>query len=116
MSPPSAWRHLIGHWNQFAHAAFGFLVLADAAILLIRSIRLELVPRRWLLPLLGLLLVALTVVAGMSYVLLRQPGAALGYMTAGWLGAEVVYLLLWVRARGALRATAAAPSIPGSAP
>jgi hypothetical protein len=114
-SPPSAWRHLIRHWNQLAHAALGLLVLADAALLLIRS-RRKPVLRDWLLPFLGFLLVALAVAAGVFYVSLRQPGAALGYMTAGWLGAEVVYLLIWIRARGALRAAAAASRRSGSAP
>lgn len=115
--PPSAWGYLIGHWTQLTHAALGLLVLADAAIVLARSTRPKAVLRNWFLPLLGLLLIALAVVAGVSYVLLRQPDAALGYMTAGWLGAEVVYLLIWVRARGALRATAAhRPAVPNSMP
>ncbi len=42
----------------------------------------------WVLPLLGLVSVLVAVAAGVAYVSLRQPGGAVGWMTAGWLAAQ----------------------------
>lgn len=91
-----AWRFLLGQWTDLAHAVLGVAVLIDASVLLARVARPP-ATRAWALPLLGVASVAVAVGAGIAYVSLRQPGAALGWMTAGWLAAQTVYLVVWVR-------------------
>jgi hypothetical protein len=99
-----AGRVLLSQWAHLAHAVLGVAVLIDAAVLATRALRPP-ASRGWVLPLLGLVSVLVAVAAGVAYVSLRQPGGALGWMTAGWLAAQTVFVVVWVRAHRALTAT-----------
>jgi hypothetical protein len=75
------------------HIAIGTLILVEAAIVLVRSIRAR--NLSWVLETsIGTVFVLLAFIAGEHFVA-TQSRAALNLMTVGWCGAIVIYGIAW---------------------
>jgi uncharacterized membrane protein (UPF0136 family) len=88
-----SWWFVLTHPPLLLHVIVGTIVLAEASILLLRSLRSP--NRSWIiLASTGLAFVLLAFVSGERYVATQRP-AAIVFMDLGWLGALVTYSLGW---------------------
>lgn len=104
----TAWSFLLRHPSELLHALLGAVVLAESAVLLVRTVRSHEAPvwQRVVAPL-GLLAVLTAVGSGVGYVDAHQADLALTLMSTGWLVAIVCYGVAWRRAGRALAAARA---------
>jgi len=89
-----AWSFLVRHPFLLAHVAVGTLVLVEATVLLVGSLRGR-QGRAWMLAGAGVAFAALAYGSGAAYVSVGQRDAALTWMTVGWLGAVATYATGW---------------------
>jgi hypothetical protein len=98
MSYGNAWRYVGKHPLLIVHVAVGVLVVVEAVVLLVRSLR---APRQGLLIGLataGTLFVTAAFIAGDRFLAIQQD-SALSLMSLGWLAAIVSYAIGWYAGR-----------------
>jgi cytochrome bd-type quinol oxidase subunit 2 len=113
-SAHSAWSFLLRHPSLLAHVLLGIVILGEAVSFMIRaatSARSSPGRAPILLAALGAVFALVAVAGGAVYVSSGQHESSLTWMTAGWLGALVTFVIGWIRGRRALAAgTGARPA------
>jgi hypothetical protein len=89
----TAWQFVLTHVPVFLHVVVGTIILAEAILLLIRSIRSH--NRTWIIwAFVGFAFILLAYASGEYYVA-TQHDSAVNSMGYGWFGAIVTYGLGW---------------------
>lgn len=102
-----AWSFLVQHPVVLLHVLVGTLILVEATVLLIGSIRSR-HRRTWMLAGAGVVFAVLAYGSGIAYVSLGQRDSALTFKTVGWLGAITTYAIGWWQGHRARTAGAGA--------